>query len=154
MMKRARQILLFIVVGGVIACGAWALLRADALKRQALHQSSYTSNLAIAETDLWTRSIEKVKEDRTETADAAIEIPPELRHYSDRRWFLATQVAEIRKFNLRSSQDFVDLGAMIQRGEMVTLPGVTDTYILYGVGARAEGGVFSRYQDGKNIRLY
>lgn len=146
--------MLFIVVGGVIACGAWALLRANALKRQAPRQSSFTSNLASADTDLWKRSIEKVKEDRSETGGAAIEIPPELRHYSDRRWFLATQVAEIRKFNLRSSQDFVDLGAMIQRGEMVTLPAVTDTYILYGVGARADGGVFSRYEDGKSIGLY
>jgi len=153
-MRRARQFLLFIVVSGVIGFGAWALIRANALKRQALGQSSSMSNTASTDIDLWARSIEKVKEDRGETGGAAIEIPPELRHYTDRHWFLATQVAEIRKFNVELSQDFVDLAAMIQRGELVTLPAVTDTYILYGVGARAEGGVFSRYQDGHNIELY
>ena len=81
MMRRARQFLLFIVVSGVIAFGAWALLRANALKRQALRQSGSMSNLASADTNLWTRSVEKVKEDRGETGDAAVEIPPELRHY-------------------------------------------------------------------------
>src|SRR6266850_409461 len=154
MMRRARQFLLLIVVSGVVAFGAWALLRANALKRQALPQSGFISNLASADPNLWARSVEKVKEDRGETAGAALEIPTELRHYSDRHWFLATQVAEVRKFNVQSCQDFVDLAAMIERGEMVSLPAVTDTYILYGVGARAEDGVFSRYQDGHNIELY
>ena len=84
----------------------------------------------------------------------AIEIPPELRHYDDRHWFLATQVAEVRKFNLQSCQDFVDLAAMIERGELVSLPAVTDNYILFGVGARADGDVFSRYIDDQNIELY
>ena len=153
-MRRARQFLLFMVVSGVIAFGAWALLRANALKRLALSQSGSMSNLASADTNLWTRSVERVKEDRAETGGAAVEIPPELRHYSDRHWFLATQVAEVRKFNVQSCQDFVDLAAMIERGEMVSLPAVTDTYILYEVGARAEDGVFSRYQDGHNIELY
>ena len=154
MMRRARQFLLLIVVSGVVAFGAWALLRANALKRQALPQSGFMSNLASADPNLWARSVEKVKEDRGETAGAALEIPTELRHYSDRHWFLATQIAEVRKFNVQSCQDFVDLAAMIERGEMVSLPAVTDTYILYGVGARAEDGVFSRYQDGHNIELY
>jgi hypothetical protein len=106
--------------------------------------------------DLWARSVEKLKEDRSTDPDsaAAIEIPTELRHYSDRHWFLAAQVAEVRKFSLQSCQDYVDLASMIEHGELVTLPAVTDTYILYGVGARADDGVFSRYIDDQNIELY
>jgi hypothetical protein len=102
---------------------------------------------------LWARSIDKVKEDRGETGNVAIEIPAELRHYDERRWFLATQVAEVKKFKLRPAQDFVDLAAMIQRGEMVSLPAVTDTYILFGVGARVNGDAFTRYVANQNLPL-
>ncbi len=79
--------------------------------------------------------------------------PPELRHYDERRWFLATQVAEVKKFNLQPLQDFVDLAAMIQRGEMVSLPAVTGTYILFGVGARVDGDTFTRYVANQNLQL-
>src|SRR6266576_1722664 len=150
-MMRVRQFLLFIVVGGVVAFGAWALLRANALKRQASRQLNNPSNPRTADADLWTLAVEKVKEDR---GGGAIEIPPQLRHYEDRHWFLATPVAEVRKFNLQSCQDFVDLAAMIERGELVSLPAVTDNYILYGVGAKADNGMFSRYTDDHNIDLY
>jgi hypothetical protein len=157
MMNRARHLLLFIVVSAAIAVGVWDLLRFKALKRQALRQSDSLSSLASASrahAELWALGVEKVKEDRGQTGGAAVETPPELRHYSDRHWFLATQVAEVRKFNVQSCQDFVDLAAMIERGEMVLLPAVTDTYILFGVGARADDGVFSRYVDDHNIELY
>jgi Family of unknown function (DUF5715) len=97
--------------------------------------------------------MEKVKEVRPESENVGIEIPPELRHYEERRWFLATQVAEVRKFNLRSVQDFVDLAAMIKRGEMVPLPAVTDTYILYGVAARVDGDGFTRYVAEQSLEL-
>jgi hypothetical protein len=150
MNRRAWQLLLLIVVSGAIAVGAWALIRFKALNRQALRQSESPSN-PPADPDLWTRSMEKVKEDR---GGGAIEIPPELRHYDDRHWFLATQVAEVRKFNLQSCQDFVDLAAMIERGELISLPAVTDTYILFGVGAKADAGVFSRYVDDHSIDLF
>ena len=154
MNERVRRLLLFIVLSAVIAVAAWALLRFNALKRLALRQPNDLSNpagLRSADPDLWTRAVEKVKEDRS---GGAVEIPPELRHYDDRHWFLATQVAEVRKFNLQSCQDFVDLAAMIERGELVSLPAVTDDYILFGVGARADGGAFSRYIDDHNIELY
>jgi hypothetical protein len=97
--------------------------------------------------------MEKVKEDRGETGNVGIEIPAELRHYDERRWFLATQVAAVKKFNLQPVQDFVDLAAMIQRGEMVSLPAVTDTYILFGVGARVDGDAFTRYVANQNFEL-
>jgi hypothetical protein len=154
MNQRVRQLLLLIVLCAVIAAGAWAVLRFNALKRLALRQPGDLSNPAavrLADPDLWTRAVEKVQEDRT---GGAVEIPPELCHYDDRHWFLATQVAEVRKFNLQSCQDFVDLAAMIERGELVSLPAVTDNYILFGVGARADGGEFSRYVEDHNIELY
>ncbi len=144
MNQRVRRLFLFIVLSAVIAVAAWALLRFNSLKRLALLQPNDLSNLAglrATDPDLWTRALEKMKEDQ-------------LRHYDDRHWFLATQVAEVRKFNLQSCQDFVDLAAMIERGELVSLPAVTDNYILFGVGARTDGGVFSRYIDDHNIELY
>jgi hypothetical protein len=83
-----------------------------------------------------------------------VETPTELRHYSDRHWFLAAQVAEVRKFGVQTCQDFVDLATMIERGDLVTLPAATDSYILYGVGARANDEVFSRYIDDHEVELY
>ncbi len=142
--------------------GVWALLRFTPRIRHANQsvrpatQSADLSNgasLGDADPDLWTRSMEKVKEDRAETEKVALEIPTELRHYEDRHWFLATQVAEVKKFNVQPVQDFVDLAAMISRGEVVPVPAVTDTYILFGVAARVDGGVFTRYVANQNIEL-
>lgn len=155
--QSARRLVLLLVVSAAIAVGV--CLRIVALRRQSLRQSDALSSIAerqALEAALWTRSVEKVKEDRSADpgGGGAFEIPTELRHYADRHWFLAAQVAEVRKFNVQSCQDFVDLAAMIERGEMVTLPAVTDTYILYGVGARADDGVFSRYIDDHDVELY
>src|SRR5205807_302137 len=141
MNQRTRRLLLVAVVGVAIAVGAGVGFKA--LKLQRLRQPDNSSNSAGSrgnDPDLWARAVERVKEDRSADPNSAgaIEIPPELRHYSDRHWFLATQVAEVRKFNLQSCQDFVDLASMIKRGEMVSLPAVTETYILFGVGAKAD----------------
>jgi hypothetical protein len=97
--------------------------------------------------------MEKVKEERGDTGNVAMEIPAQLRHYDDRRWFLATQVAEVKKFNLQPVQDFVDLAAMVKRGEMASLRAVTHTYILFGVGARVNGDAFTRYVADQNLEL-
>lgn len=77
-----------------------------------------------------------------------------VKHYSDRHWFLATPVAEIGKYNLQTCQDYVDLAAMIERGEMVAVPAVTDTYVLFGVGVKVDESVFSRYENDHRIELY
>lgn len=154
MNEKVRKLLLLVVLCVLMGVGAWALLRFNALKRLALRQSGNLVNatgLRSTDPDLWNRALEKVKEDRS---GGTVEIPPELRHYEDRHWFLATQVAEVRKFNLQSCQDYVDLAGMIERGELVSLPAVTDNYILFGVGARTDGEVFSRYIDDHNIELY
>lgn len=155
MNREARKLLLLILVSVAFGVGVWALLRFTALRRHA-SQSADLANAASlrnSDPDLWARSMEKVKEDRGATGNVGLEIPPELRHYEDRHWFLATQVAEVKKFNVQRCQDFVDLAAMIERGEVVSMPAVTDTYILFGVGARADGGVFTRYVANQNIEL-
>ncbi len=148
--------ILAIIVCSLLGLGVLAaFLRYRDLIR--LSQSDYLANRANTETtdaDLWARAVDKVKEDRGGIGDVAIEIPTQLRHYEDRHWFLATQVAEIEKFNVQTCQDFVDLAAMLERGELVPLPAVTDNYVLFGVGARADDKAFSRYVDDHNIALY
>ena len=154
MNQRVRQGLLLIIVCSLMGLGVFAFLRYQ-IKR--LRQSEYLADQANqpnTDADLWARAIEKVKEDRGETGGAALEIPTQLRHYEDRHWFLATQVAEVEKFNVQSCQDFVDLAALLERGELISLPAVTESYILFGVGARADAGPFSRYVDDQNIALY
>ena len=133
----------------------WAVVRYTDLKRFRLLQSAtdVPSPTNSATPDAWTRAVEKVKEDRGATAAGPIEIPQELKHYSDRYWFLATQVAEIEKYNVHLCQDFLDLAAMIQRGEMVPVPAVTDSYVLYGVGQRADDAEFSTFEDPREADL-
>ena len=162
MNREARQYLLVILTSAAFGIGVWALLRFTPRIRHANQsvrpatQSADLSNgasLGGADPDLWTRSMGKVKEDRAETEKVALEIPTELRHYEDRHWFLATQVAEVKKFNVQPVQDFVDLAALIERDEVVPVPAVTDTYILFGVAARVDGGLFTRYVANQNIEL-
>src|SRR6266404_6508920 len=151
-----RQVLLIIVVSLAFGASVLALLRFTPrirLENQSAEPST-TAGLRSADLDLWARSMEKVKEDRGDTGNVALEIPAQLRHYEDRHWFLATQVAEVKKFNVQPVQDFVDLAAMIQRGEMVSVPAVTDTYILFGVGAKADNGAFTRWMADHNVELY
>ena len=145
-----------IVFSLAFAAGVWALLRFTPRIRLANQSANpaTTAGARSSDPDLWARSMEKVKEDRGQSGNVALEIPAQLRHYEDRHWFLATQVAEVKKFNLQPVQDFVDLATMIQRGEMVSVPVVTDTYILFGVGARADTSAFTRWVNDHNIELY
>lgn len=111
--------------------------------------------VAERSTDTWEQAVEKVKEDRTEAESGVrAETPPELKHYEERHWFLATQVAEIAKHGVHTCQDYMDLAATIQRGEMVTVPAFTDSYILFGIGQRADDDAFSRYADDRSIEIY
>ena len=152
---KVRHLLLLIVVSAAFGLGVWVLLRYVSSKRRAFQTAELPNAIGLRseDPDLWSRSIEKVKEVRGESENVGIEIPAELRHYDERRWFLATQVAEVKKFNLQSVQDFVDLAAMVKRGELVSLPAVTDTYILFGVGARVDDEMFTRYVANQNLEL-
>lgn len=107
------------------------------------------------DSERWQQAIEKVKADRAGFgSNVALNVPAQLRHYEDRHWFLAAQVAEVKKHNLQTCQDYVDLATMIKRGEMVAVPAVTDDFVLLGVGARSDDGQFTRYLDDQTVPLY
>lgn len=93
------------------------------------------------------RAVQKIVEDRGEPVgkQAKVDVPQQLRHYSDTRRFLAVQVAEWRKHGFETPQDYAALAGLIKKGEMVELKPVSDSYILYGVGGRASGEPFTVY---------
>ncbi|MDQ2973965.1 MAG: DUF5715 family protein [Acidobacteriota bacterium] len=109
-----------------------------------------------AEVDAWNLAVEKVKADRGEPTgkQAKVDIPAQVRHYSDTRRFLAIQVAEVREHHIETPHDLVDLAAMIKRGEMVVLQPVTENYILFGVGGNADKDPFTHYESAKSVSLY
>src|SRR5882724_5296184 len=155
-MKKNTSLFMIIFASAATGVAVWALLHFTAPRRQGQSANVTSSFPSSTNTDLWAQAIEKVKEDRGEAANGqgAISVPPQLRHYEDRHWFLATQVAEVKKHNIQSSQDFVDLAAMIERRELVTVPAVTENYVLFGVGAKADEGAFSRFEADRSIGLY
>ena len=109
-----------------------------------------------SEVNLWTLAMEKIKEDRGEPTgkQAKVDIPSQVRHYSNTRRFLAIQVAEVKEHQFQTPHDLVDLADMIKRGEMVALRPVTENYILFGVGGSAGKGPFTRYENGKSVSLF
>ena len=88
----------------------------------------------------WQQAVARVKEDR---GGGLAETPPELKHYDERYWFLAAQIADVAQYNIPTCHDYFDLAAMLQRGDMVSVPGVTDTYVLYGVAQRVDDSEFT-----------
>jgi len=133
----------------------WAALHFTAPKPGSVETAAGMSNPASGfDTDRWRQAVEKVKADRANPENVALDVPSELRHYEDRHWFLATQVAEVKKQNIQTCQDFVDVATMLQRGEMVAAPAVTDDYVLFGVGAKVDDGPFQIYEDDHAIPLY
>lgn len=104
----------------------------------------------------WTLAVKQIKADRGEPTgkQAKVEIPQQVRHYGDTRRFLAIQVAEVKEHGLQTPQDLVELGEMVAKGEMVSLPPATDNYVLFGVGANAGKNAFTRYINGKSVPVY
>lgn len=140
----SKIVLLFLLVGLVVAAVFGVVRYSD----RKLNLAGLSATSAITKTTnafSWSEAVEKVKEARTEGA-GAINTPPELKHYSERYWFLATQVAEIEQHQVYTCQDFFDLAALIQRGELIVVPAVTDSYVLYGIGERADDREFTRYE--------
>ena len=134
-MGRKTSTVLVVLLSAAAGVAAWAGLRFTAPNFLRSITSSDTIPVVARSTTLsWEEAVARVKEDRGESAGAApLEVPPELRHYEERRWFLATQVAEVRKHNLVTSQDYLDLATRLKQGELVDVPAVTDTYVLFGV---------------------
>ena len=94
---RKRILVLFIFCA--VACVAvWAVIRfTEARRHRAESSLDASSNSTNQNIDAWAQAVEKVKAPRSEAEAGPAETPPELRHYSERYWFLATQVAEIEK---------------------------------------------------------
>ena len=151
-----KRIVLVLLLGVAVGAAIGLAIRFG-LPKWKSHQANQAAEVAtIKRVYTWSEAAEKVKEDRGEPAgvNVRVEVPSELKHYSERHWFLATQVAEVAKHNIRTCQDYMDLAGMIQRGEMVSVPAVTESYVLFGVGEETNDDVFSRYEDDRSIDLY
>jgi hypothetical protein len=134
----------------------WAALHFTAPKLWSSRETTLNALVPPSDfdSDRWQAAVEKVKADRNDAANVALNVPAELRHYEERHWFLAAQVAEVKKQNIQTCQDFADLATMIQRGDMVPVPAVTDDYVLLGVGAKADDGPFEKWEDDQPIPLF
>lgn len=147
-----RRIFLALIVIALIAGSGWALYHFKLVKRgDGLSASSSSNVTSTQDRDAWNHAVEIAKADRGDAGAGALEIPAELKHYEERYWFLATQVAEIERYKVHTCLDYLDLAGMIERGEMVPVPAVTDTYVLFGVGQRADDSPFSRYEEDKEL---
>lgn len=139
-MKRVYSIIAVVIIGFAV----WTIRQFRGFKHlpQVPNQINNVANVATFEQ--WQQAVEKVKADRDESIRGGFaETPPELKHYDERYWFLATQIAEVARYNIPTCQDYFDLAGMLQRGEMVSVPGVTDTYVLYGVAQRVDDSEFA-----------
>jgi hypothetical protein len=103
----------------------------------------------------WKEAAAKVEEDRQQPVgrQAKVQIPPELRHYGDRRRFLAVQVAEAEQQEYELPPDWAALIEMIRAGDLVGVPPVGDDYVLYGVGAHTSGEPFTHYDPKRKVEI-
>jgi hypothetical protein len=107
--------------------------------------------------DPWKEAALKVEQDRGQPVGrgAQVEVPAQLKHYSDNRRFLAIQIAEARQHQLRTPHDFAELIQLIRNRELVEVPALGDAYILYGVGLSATEERFTHYEatSGNTVTL-
>lgn len=155
-MKPRRSDFVFLTWISVLSIAFAALVIAPGWKRNGALSSLLPVVVRPTAVNSWAAAAERVKEDRGEPVgkQAAVETPSQLRHYSDTRRFLATQVAEVVEQKLDTSQDFVDLASLLNQNQLVQLQPVTDNYILFGVGGSADSEPFSGYVNGKSINLF
>ncbi len=133
----------------------------DAARR--LRQSAENVGVAITgkptpTPDPYAEAVKKLEEERGEPTgrQAKIEIPSELKQYSNSRRFLAIQKASADEAGIRSPHDYAELAEMIVAGrEYVEMPQLGRGYVLYGVGYSAVGGV-THYEvrRGKSVPLF
>jgi hypothetical protein len=100
----------------------------------------------------------RVEEDRGQPMGlgARVIVPPELQHYSDRRRFLAVQMADAREEQYDLPQDDADLVAMRKAGKLVELSPLTEDYILYDIGTDASDDPMAAYDASahKDVPLF
>jgi hypothetical protein len=114
--------------------------------------------LPSAEVRTWKAAALKVEERRGEPVGmaASVRVPAELKHYAERRRFLAIQVAKAEEHDITLPHDEAALVEMVRAGELVRMPVLGDDYILYGVGGSATGEPFAHWDErtGARIPLY
>jgi hypothetical protein len=114
--------------------------------------------VATAPTEPYDLAHARVEEDRGQAMGLAarVVVPAELQHYSDRRWFLAVQMADSRQGQYALPQDDADLVAMRREGTLVEMPSLTGEYILYDVGTDASDDPMAAYDANahKDIPLF
>ena len=157
-MTKNKRYLPGLVVAIVLGLSAGVVLLPAKHRGRAVYENYLPATVTAeaAEVNTWTEAVRKVKEDRGEPVgkQAKIDVPSELKHYSDSRRFLAIQVAEWREHQLRTPSDFIELADMIRNRELVPVQQVTHNYILFGVGGSANGEAFTRFANGERIALY
>ncbi|HVR70370.1 MAG TPA: DUF5715 family protein, partial [Vicinamibacteria bacterium] len=108
--------------------------------------------------ETWKDMARKVEEPRGEPVGRAakVTVPSELRHYTDRKRFLAIQVAATREQDLDMPHDYADLVRLIERDQLVEIRPFGEEYLLYGVAGLADGDPFTHYdpKSGMEIPLY
>lgn len=94
--------------------------------------------------DPYAEAVLKLEEDRGEPAGrkATVEIPPELKQYSEARRFLAIQGAAAAEAGVRPPHDFAELAETISGARaLVEVPRLGRGFVLYGVGLTATGAL-------------
>jgi hypothetical protein len=95
--------------------------------------------------DPYAEAVSKLEEDRGEPTGRKavdVEIPPELKQYSEARRFLAIQGAAAAEAGVRPPHDFAELAETISGGrELVEVPRLGRGFALYGVGLTATGAL-------------
>jgi DNA-binding transcriptional regulator YdaS (Cro superfamily) len=108
-----------------------------------------------SEVNPWREAARLVEEDRGQAIGRAarVHVPAELRHYADKKRFLALQVAGWMEKDYPIPDDEADLAPMIDRGEMVEVPAFSKDHVLYGVGANATGEPLAHFDRAPQERL-
>jgi len=136
----------------LLACGALAALFVYLRHRQDVIGGIKTGAEQVKDIltgapprDPYAEAVSKLEEDRGEPTGRKaedVEIPQELKQYSETRRFLAIQGAAAKEAGVRPPHDFAELAAMISEGrELVEVPRLGRGFVLYGVGLTATGAL-------------
>ncbi len=153
--KRSRVVHAGAAVALAAALVLGLLNRSDAPGPPGETQVAPPPSLSPAEVRTWTAAAAKVEEPRGELTGmaAAVSVPAELRHYAERRRFLAVQVAETQEQEVDLPHDEAALIQLIRAGQLVRMSVLGDNYILYGVGASATGEPFTHWDQRTHVRI-
>jgi hypothetical protein len=94
-----------------------------------------TSPLPLAGYEVlgWAEAVQELEQGRG--SNDRLNVPPELRHGADRRVFLASQLADATHTGVHTPHDLGDVAMMLRSGELVEVAPLSDTHLLYDVGA-------------------